>query len=338
MAMLRVFVLAAGLSFLVAGFCSCSGAKAPDGPATSDLMALVPETSSQGLDGWHLSSQPSHYAMGEENTLYDFVDGAAELYLEYGFEKVVVADFAKGDSEIQVQIFKMKDPGAAFGYYSTQRNGPSATPLEIGTEGVLLSDMLYFWKGQFYVVVIAFTPVEGIQDTITEFAKAVSVQIGSQKGEIPSIFALLPAKGRVARSEVFARGKLGVQNAGRVILLSKSQILGMVPGDEAGFATYDLDGNRFEAFVARFKSDVAARKAFTNIRAALEGKHVAEKASESMIIVRAQGGLQHGIARDDTRLVGVFGVNNSAHLGEFLGQAGPGASGTTAVAGVSEVG
>jgi hypothetical protein len=52
------------------------------------------------------------------DALYGFVDGGADLYLEYGFRKLWVREFTRDRDKITVELYRMQDPPSAFGIYS----------------------------------------------------------------------------------------------------------------------------------------------------------------------------------------------------------------------------
>lgn len=51
-------------------------------------------------------------------SLWGYMNGGADIYLEYGFEKLRVEEFTNEDETIKLEIFKMYDPISAFGIYS----------------------------------------------------------------------------------------------------------------------------------------------------------------------------------------------------------------------------
>jgi len=58
---------------------------------------------------------------GPEN-LWDFINGAADTYLAYGFVDLHVAEYKKGKNVIKIEIYRHSDKIMAFGIYSTERS------------------------------------------------------------------------------------------------------------------------------------------------------------------------------------------------------------------------
>jgi len=51
-------------------------------------------------------------------SLWGYMNGGADIYLEYGFEMLRVEEFSSGEETIKLELFKMDDPISAFGIYS----------------------------------------------------------------------------------------------------------------------------------------------------------------------------------------------------------------------------
>ncbi|MFZ0471535.1 MAG: DUF6599 family protein, partial [Bacteroidales bacterium] len=64
-------------------------------------------------------------------SLYGYMDGGAELYLEYGFDTLVVTEVVSGGKDIKIEFYCMRDAEAAFGIFSVSRfrcnGGPRLT-------------------------------------------------------------------------------------------------------------------------------------------------------------------------------------------------------------------
>jgi hypothetical protein len=55
------------------------------------------------------------------STLYGRIDGGAELFLEYGFERLDYFLLENNGKEYNLEIYKMKDPFSAYGIFSIRR-------------------------------------------------------------------------------------------------------------------------------------------------------------------------------------------------------------------------
>lgn len=92
----------------------------------------------------------SNYPVYTPDNLWDFIDGAADNYLAYGFEELNVAEYEKGKNTIKLEIYRHKDNTNAFGIYSSERSSGFHF-LNIGTQGYRADAALNFFKGKYYV-------------------------------------------------------------------------------------------------------------------------------------------------------------------------------------------
>jgi hypothetical protein len=92
----------------------------------------------------------SKYPIYKPDNLWDFIDGAADNYLAYGFEELNVAEYQKGKNSLKLEIYRHKDNINAFGIYSSERS-PGFQFLNIGTQGYKTGPLLNFFKGKYYV-------------------------------------------------------------------------------------------------------------------------------------------------------------------------------------------
>ena len=167
-------------------------------PAHTDppLAALLPETGA--LPGWNQAESPLFY--GPEN-LWDCINGAAALYLDYGFKSLATAYYKTTDEEstAALEIYQMETPLHAFAIYAAERT-PEEEFIKIGTEGYLGENTLNFWKGPYYTKVSSYRANKGTKSILTNLASIVADRIPGQYTE-PEAFTYFPAENRVAKSE-----------------------------------------------------------------------------------------------------------------------------------------
>ena len=184
-------------------FCAACGGSKDQPLATvslssedAQLKSLLPE--SNEVAGWTRGDEVRFF---DADTLYEFINGAAENFLIYGFEKVVTADYdnAEQPSPIVVEIYQMEDPRNTFGIYASERN-PDSTFKPIGAEGYVGRTALSFWAGKYYVKMTVFQESEPLQQEMEKLADAISRKIGGTGAqELPEI-ALFPVENQVPHS------------------------------------------------------------------------------------------------------------------------------------------
>jgi len=84
---------------------------------SQNITKLLPDNNE--IKGW-VKSGNSRIFEGER--LYEYIDGAAETYHNYGFRQVITQDYKNGNNQIVVDIYEMKDVKNTFGIYSIERD------------------------------------------------------------------------------------------------------------------------------------------------------------------------------------------------------------------------
>ena len=159
-----------------------------------------------GATGW--ARDPELQRFGGDS-LFDYIDGAAEAYHKYHFVEVHVAQYRKGGSEIVADLYAFADADRAYGMYTTLRPDDPDT-VAVGIEGFLLWTNLIFVKGSYIVNLATYDDSESVVAALSQIASAIG---GGLPGttEKPALFALFPRRGRLAHTErIFAESYLGL--------------------------------------------------------------------------------------------------------------------------------
>jgi hypothetical protein len=143
-----------------------------------------------------------------KESLYGYNDGGAELVLPYGFEEAAVGRYAPaggGSREITVEVYKTATALDAFGLFSVQRDGREDTSPVLLSDHWLSPGQAGLTKGPYYINLVGF---ETTAADLAAMLKAVEARIpGPVAAALDPRFAVLPAEGRVTRSERFIRGE-----------------------------------------------------------------------------------------------------------------------------------
>jgi hypothetical protein len=178
-------------------WCEASSGAAP-------LDSLIPKKDL--LEGWSLIHGPQIY---NKKTLFEHINGQAELYLKYGFRQSVFAiyqDKKRAQNQIEVDIYDMGNVVQAFGVFSRFRN--EDRPGGFGLDSFLDEHTVLFYKGKYYVMLYA---TESNPDSLKQFAKLVSSKI-SDTSSPPKEMSYFPKNGLKPGSiQYFSEGLLGHQ-------------------------------------------------------------------------------------------------------------------------------
>jgi len=142
--------------------------------------------------------RPSFYS---SSTLYEYIDGAADVFQGYDVQAVYHRDFKAGAADLTVDIFDMGSCENAFGMYAAERS-PRYDFVTIGTEGYRNEGILNFFQDRYYVKLAGFG--QGADAALQQFATAISERIGGAKS-FPAFLAKLPDAHRKTRTEQYLR-------------------------------------------------------------------------------------------------------------------------------------
>lgn len=140
-------------------------------------------------------------ALYKPDSLYQYIDGGADVYLLYDFRLLLHQELKNANAEITADIYDMGRPEDAFGIYAAERS-PRYKFLPIGIEGYSSKGILNFVQDRYYVKLSA---MSGNADTLLDsLARTLSQRIGGKKTS-PALLMKLPAEKRVAHSEQYVR-------------------------------------------------------------------------------------------------------------------------------------
>jgi len=156
-------VVAAGCSAVVGGCATASG-------GSGSLEDLLPKPAF--TDGWEISGNVSAY---DRDSVFDYIDGEAELYFPYGFEAVVTATYAHDgnmDDAVTADVYVMGSLLDAFGIYSNYR--PAKADLSpVGGGGHCDGYQLMFYQDRYFVRLSASGKPEQNRPVLLACAQAV---------------------------------------------------------------------------------------------------------------------------------------------------------------------
>jgi hypothetical protein len=158
---LRAFVAAllVAVPVVLVGWIAWSGRGPPRQPrapaaASSAAADLEPAKLFRALSpAAELKGQIASY---DEKTIFDYIDGAAPLYLQRHFRRLSAVELTvSGGGELTADVYDMAAPENAASIFAAERS-PSARPVS-GLEAAAAGSMsLVFQRGRFYVKLTAF--------------------------------------------------------------------------------------------------------------------------------------------------------------------------------------
>jgi hypothetical protein len=151
--------------------------------------------------GWKIAPPPGDSVYTPDN-LWDIIDGAAELFLSYGFVDLHIMEYTDtAGTDVRVELYRHASRANAFGIYSQERN-PGYNFIEIGTQGYVEEKVLNFLCGVDYVKISSHREgKEGI-DAMALIGRRVAVHLRQESGW-PATLAILPAEKRLPNTESY---------------------------------------------------------------------------------------------------------------------------------------
>jgi hypothetical protein len=140
-------------------------------------------------EGWEQGGQVREYTA---DTLFDYMNGNAEGYLIYGFERMRGITCRKDEKRVLIDISEMSGPESAWGLYASNRD-PREVEEDLGTAGQVLSSRAFFAKGR-YLVELAMEPAGEDRETLMALASALEERIEGSK-TLPAALAWFPTDG-----------------------------------------------------------------------------------------------------------------------------------------------
>ncbi len=199
----------------------CAARSALRGPDADPALRVL------GERGWTLASPVRAFSPG---TLYEEIDGEAELYLPYGFRSLTVAVVSppgRPAAQVRIALFRHGSARDAWGVYSLRRF-PGQQSTTVGPSEAIVSDAsVEFARGGTFVQIGQGSPAAS-RGVLLEAAQGVSDALEGLAGPPPDA-AVLSVTAAVRRTTVYQK---------RAILGYES----LAPGYEARFQAGDASG------------------------------------------------------------------------------------------------
>lgn len=162
------------------------------------MMAYAQSFTPPEISGW---TQDGEVETFDRSNLFSHINGAAEFYYSYGFEKLYVVRYAKGDAEMAVEAYHHGDPVHAYGIYSMERP-PEIAVNNIGAEGYYEEEILNFFTGPWYVKMRAYREPEAGSGVLLTTARQLAPRLCGEP-QLPRVVRAMPAEGLVSNSRQY---------------------------------------------------------------------------------------------------------------------------------------
>lgn len=222
-----------------------------EGGRSTSLSNLVPLK----IQGWKAKGKDAIY---NRQTIYDYMDGAGEIYCWYGFQELLVRWFAKADQpDIVLEMFDMGSSEDAFGVLSHGREG-QGEEVCIGQYSEYNGGQLVFWQGRFYINIYAMRETPLAKKAVLDLGKTVSMAI-RVNGEKPRLISYLPTQGLMEKSIRYFHNHLSLN---RYYFVGDENILHLDNQTKAVLARYHHNGSESYLLLVQYQTPKRAKAAF----------------------------------------------------------------------------
>jgi len=142
--------------------------------------------------------------------LFGYIDGGAELYLEYGFSVVSVTDIEYMQGKYKTEIYRMKGPEEAFGIFSVSKyrclDMPSFSEFTCRSKY-----QLQICKGSYYISIINGTGTGADSISSAKIGRIITDKINDKEVDLSQY--LPGVQEELLKTRCFlAKGRLGIVN------------------------------------------------------------------------------------------------------------------------------
>ena len=205
--------------------------------------------------GWKWDEKEMKY---DSRTLFKYIDGAAELYLAYGFQNLTVRRFEKSNQPpIIVELYEMASSEDAYGVFSFEHQDET---VGIGQGSEFGGGLLRFWKGKYFVSVYAEGEGTGVESGILKMGGAAANSIPAT-GPEPKLVGYIPGKdlGLVDKSVRYLKSHVLLNQR---FFVAHQNILNLNPKTEAVLAQYLQDKQKTQLLLIRYPNSKEAGDAY----------------------------------------------------------------------------
>ena len=204
---------------------------------------------------WTLIHGPQPY---NKKTLFEHINGQAELFLQYGFQKSVFAIYQnkeRSENQLEIDIYDMGNIVQAFGVFSRFRN--EDRPGGFGLESYLNDHTALFYKSKYFVLLYA---TESNPESLRQFSKLISSKIFDPSPPL-KVLSYFPRNGLKSGSiQYFPEGLLGhrfLKKGFRATYIEEAEAKVEAEAKDKG----ETRGKEFHLFLAVFKDPQEATNA-----------------------------------------------------------------------------
>ena len=215
--------------------------------------------------GDQLPEQVGQYRTSElldfnDETLFEYINGGAEMYLSYGLKGMKGRVYsAENLPDVTIEIYEMTEAKNAFGVFTQTRDKEEYT---YGQGSQTHRDAVLFWKDRYFVIVNTMKVTPESEKAVHSLAAQIGKSI-VDNGRIPEIVGYLPAEGLATAGYLYFHHYIWL-NA--YYFIADFNILNINEHTDAVLAKYGTPENRLYLLLVEYPDKETTQKAYTQFK------------------------------------------------------------------------
>jgi hypothetical protein len=247
------------------------------------------------IAGWKAAGEDRTFT---RETIFEYLDGGGEIYLAYGFRRLLVREYARpSGAPLVAEIYDMGGAADAYGISANDRDGEEAA---VGRDGLYGGGLLRFWKGPYFVRLLSEPETGTTRRLLEEMGRTIAAAI-PEDGRRPRIMDCLPVERLDRKSLRYFHKQVSLNSH---YYLADENVLMLDEGTEAALATYREGWEKAMLLVCRYRSTADARRAYLRFGRAYFSVKV--DSGGGPVVEKIETGKYAGARQADAFLILVF--------------------------------
>ena len=202
--------------------------------------------------GWQPAGQMRVYG---RDTVFEYMNGAGELYLAYDFRRVLVQEYSRpGVPGIVAEVYEMSTSRDAYGVFAHDPEGEDAG---IGQGNAYAAGLLRAWKGRYFFRILAERDTPEAKAAVIALGRSLAKPVG--EGPRPALLHRLPPDALEALSVRYFHTQVSLNS---LYYLADANILRLSPHTEAVLAVYRPEGEKITLVIVGYPTARQAKEAY----------------------------------------------------------------------------
>lgn len=202
-------------------------------------------------NGWRPSAAMRAYG---RDTIFEYMDGAGELYLAYDFQRIFVQEYQRaGSPRITAEVYEMSTSQDAYGVFT---HDPEGEDVGVGQGNAYAVGLLRLWKGRYFFRILADQDTPNAKAAVVALARSLTEPIAA--GPRPTLLRRLPQEGLEATSIRYFHTHVSLNS---LYYLADANLLHLSPQTEAAMAVYRPKAEKITLLIVHYPDARRAKEA-----------------------------------------------------------------------------